>query len=438
MILSPLKVFLGTNRLTPPAQGLVYRFILLASLQTSLYLISSTFYVLYVLEYVGFLTLGVLLAISVVLQAILDYPSGVMGDWIGQRWILTISFAIYGLSYGLLIQANSFTDLLIIFVLVAFASSQESGALQSWFDNNFKVVSYEIDSEKNFYQEFFGKYQSIVGFLGANAIILGGFIATVLFREIVFLIQTIGMFITAGLCFTFIDNFPEVPKVERSYRNYINLAKEGIKFTLFTRHMAFLVISICLWNMIWHIWAKLILFPIYFGYTGSDAGAGILRFVGWISNSILAAKAAVWSKKLSLRRWVPRFNLIIIISFFGFFTILITSYPLENSITLIPIILLLCYLFIFSSLNNLFLILRQRLVFDLVPDSIRTSVYSLFPTLTLLIEAPFLVISGCMIEWYGFPTMLLLLMIIGIISSGSMYLSISALSSKENEKKQNK
>ena len=436
MILSPLKVFLGTNRLTPPAQGLVYRFILLASLQTSLYLISSTFYVLYVLEYVGFLTLGVLLAVSVVLQAVLDYPSGVMGDWIGQRWILTISFSIYGLSYGLLIQANSFTDLLIIFVLVAFASSQESGALQSWFDNNFKVVSNEIDSEQNFYQEFFGKYQSIVGFLGANAIILGGFIATVLFREIVFLIQTIGMFITAGLCFIFIDNFPEVPKVERSYRNYINLAKEGIKFTLFTRHMAFLVISICLWNMIWHIWAKLILFPIYFGYTGSDAGAGILRFVGWISNSILAAKAAVWSKKLSLRRWVPRFNLIIIISFFGFFTILITSYPLENSIKLIPIILLLCYLFIFLSLNNLFLILRQRLVFDLVPDSIRTSVYSLFPTLTLLIEAPFLVISGCMIEWYGFPTMLLLLMIIGIISSGSMYISIKAMSSCENGEKQ--
>ncbi|MFW9905610.1 MAG: hypothetical protein ACFFFH_14855 [Candidatus Thorarchaeota archaeon] len=435
MIVSPLKEFLGTNRLSPRAQGLVHRFILLASLQTSLYLISSTFYVLYVLEYVGFLTLGALLAVSVVLQAILDYPSGVMGDWIGQRWILTISFIGYGLSYGLLIQANSFMDLLLVYVLVAFANSQESGALQSWFDNNFKVVSNEIDSDQNFYQEFLGKYQSIVGFLGANVIIFGGFIATLLFREIVFLIQSVGMFIIAGLCFILVDNFSEVPRVERSYRNYINLAQEGIKFAFLTKHMAFLVISICLWNMIWQIWVKMILFPIYFGYTGSDAGAGILRFIGWISNSILAAKAGMWSIKLNFRRWVPRLNLIIIISFFGFFTLLVTFYPVENSFNVLPIILLFCYIFIFLSLNNLFLILRQRLVFDLVPNSIRTSVYSLFPTLTLLIEAPFLVISGSIIEWYGIPVVLLLLMIIGVISSGSMYVSITALSSEENGEK---
>ncbi|PWI49341.1 hypothetical protein CEE45_02060 [Candidatus Heimdallarchaeota archaeon B3_Heim] len=72
MILPSLKMFLGTDRLSPPAQGLVHRFILLASLQTGLYLISSTFYVLFVLEYVGFMTLGALLAVSILLQAILD------------------------------------------------------------------------------------------------------------------------------------------------------------------------------------------------------------------------------------------------------------------------------------------------------------------------------------------------------------------------------
>lgn len=430
MIFFSLKVFLGTDRLPLPAQGLVHKFILLASLQTSLYLISSTFYVLFVLEYVGFMTLGVLLTVSVLLQAILDYPSGVIGDWIGQRWILAISFTCYGLSYGFLAQANTFFDLLLVYVMAAFASSQESGAFQSWFDNNYKVVVNEKDSDQKFYQEFLGKKQSIVGFFGANAIILGGFIATIFFREIVFLIQSIGMFIIAGLCFIFIDNFPGVPKVERSYWNYINLFKEGIRFTFFTKHMAFLVISICLWNITWQIWVKMILFPIYFGYTGSDAGAGILRFVGWIGNSMLAAKAAIWSKEFTIRTWVPRLNLIIIITFFGFFTILIMLYPLENRFNIIPIILLLCYSFIFLGLNNLFLILRQRLVFDLVPDSIRTSVYSLIPTLTLLIGAPLLFISGCIIENYGFPVMLILLLIIGVISSGSMYLCICVLSSK--------
>ncbi|PWI49342.1 hypothetical protein CEE45_02065 [Candidatus Heimdallarchaeota archaeon B3_Heim] len=334
------------------------------------------------------------------------------------------------MSYGLLVQVNSSTDLLPVYVLVAFASSQESGALQSWFDNNYKVVVNEIDSDQKLYQEFLGKQQSIVAFVGVNAIILGGLIVTIFFREIFFLIQSIGMFVIAGLCFIFIDNFPGVPKVEKSYRNYINLAKEGIRFTFFTKYMVFLVISICLWNITWQIWVKMILFPIYFGYTGSDAGTGILRFIGWIGNSILAAKAAIWSKNFNFRRWGPRLNLIIIISFFGFFTILVMLYPLENPFNVIPIILLLCYVFIFLGLNNLFLILRQRLIFDLVPDSIRNSVYSLLPTLTLLVGVPFLFFSGDIIESYGFPVMLILLMIIGVISSGSMYLSISSLSTK--------
>ncbi|MFX1515941.1 MAG: MFS transporter [Promethearchaeota archaeon] len=435
MIFSPLKVFLGTDKLPIPARGLVCKFILLANLQASLYLISSTFYVLFVLEYVGFMSLGILLAVSVLLQAILDYPSGVIGDWIGQRWILAISFSSYGLSYGLLLQVNSFSDLLLVYILAAFANSQESGALQSWFDNNYKVIANEIDSGQKFYQEFLGKSQSIVGFLGAIAIIFGGFIATIFLREIVFLIQSIGMFIIAILCFILIDNLPEVPKVERAYRNYFNLAKEGIKFALFTKHMAFLVISICLWNITWQIWVKMILFPIYFGYTESDAGAGILRFIAWIGNSILAARAGIWSRKLCYRRWVPRLNLSIIVSFFGFFVTLIILYPLESSFNVIPIILLLCYSLIFLGLNNLFLILRQRLIFDLVPDSIRTSVYSLFPTLTLLIGAPLLFISGNIIENYGFPVMLVLLMIIGVLSSGSMYLSINTLPSDENGKR---
>jgi len=423
MIFSPLMVFLGTEKLPPLAQGLVQRFVLLISLQTSLYLISRTFYVLVIIDYVGFQTLGLFLAISALLQAILDYPSGVLGDWIGQRWVLTSAFLFYGLSYGLLFQADSLLEIFFVYVFSAIASSQESGALQSWFDNNYKITVDRVDSNREIYQEFQGKRQTIVGLIGAFTIVLGGFIATFLFRKIVFLVQSIGMFLTAALCLFFVTDSSGNFRLERSFRKYFHFLKEGVYFAFFTKYMFFLTISICLWNIIWQIWVEMMLFPIYFGYTGSDAGAGIIRFIGWIFNSILAGKAGIWSKKINPRNWVPRLNFVILFSFFGFFTLLLTVFPLENKFNIIPVSLILCYFFIFSAFLYIFLILRQRLILDLVPNSIRNSIYSLFPTLTLLLGAPLFVLSGSMIEHFDISFALTFLIIIGIISSSSMYLS---------------
>jgi hypothetical protein len=78
-------IFFGVDKLPPLAQNLIYRFVLLISLHTCLYLLSRTFYVLLVVDYIGFQALGFFLAISVLIQALLDYPSGVLGDRIGQR-----------------------------------------------------------------------------------------------------------------------------------------------------------------------------------------------------------------------------------------------------------------------------------------------------------------------------------------------------------------
>jgi MFS family permease len=423
MSFSPLMVFLGTDELPPLAQGLIQRFVLLISLQTSLYLISRTFYVLVIIDYVGFQTLGLFLAVSALLQAILDYPSGVLGDWIGQRWVLTSAFLFYGLSYGLLFQADSLLEIFFVYVFSAIASSQESGALQSWFDNNYKITVDRADSNRDVYQEFQGKYRSIIGFIGAFTIVLGGFIATLLFRKIVFMVQAVGMFFTAALCLFFVTDFSENIRPKRSFSKYFHILKEGIYFGFFTKYMFFLTISICLWNIIWQIWVEMMLFPIYFGYSGSDAGAGIIRFIGWIGHSIFAGKAGMWSKKLNTRKWVPRLNFIILFSFFGYFALLLTIFPLENKFNIIPVSLILCYFFVFLALNNIFLILRQRLIFDLVPNSIRNSIYSLFPTLTLLIGIPLFIASGSIIEYFGISFALTFLLIIGFLSSSSIYIS---------------
>ncbi|MFX0065875.1 MAG: hypothetical protein ACFFC7_27190 [Candidatus Hermodarchaeota archaeon] len=154
-----LSTFLGTENLPLPAQGVVQKFFLFANFSNLLLMFSSTFYVLFILDKVGYQALGTFLALSFVVQASLDYPSGALGDWIGHKWILTASYICYGLAYGILVFADSFWDLLLVYLLGGLARSQESGALQSWFDNNYKISVTVSDPNREIYQVFHGKFR---------------------------------------------------------------------------------------------------------------------------------------------------------------------------------------------------------------------------------------------------------------------------------------
>ncbi|MFX0067149.1 MAG: hypothetical protein ACFFC7_33885, partial [Candidatus Hermodarchaeota archaeon] len=245
-------------------------------------MISSTFYVLFVLDNVGYEAFGLLLAVSFVLQAVLDYPSGVLGDWLGQRWILAIAYVTYGLSYLVLMVATTFEYLLLVYLLGAIAGSQLSGALQAWFDNNYKVCAEEVDPKREIYRVYLGKSNTILGLLGACIFIIGGLFATLIAREAVFLFQSIGMFVLTGLSIVFIKDFKGIVKPKKSMKNYFKLLGEGLHFSFSSRYMIFLIGSICVSSALWSIWGQMILLPMYYGYTGSDMGASLFRFAAWI------------------------------------------------------------------------------------------------------------------------------------------------------------
>ncbi|MFW9991728.1 MAG: hypothetical protein ACFFD4_06685 [Candidatus Odinarchaeota archaeon] len=56
------------------------------------FMLSSTFQVLYTIDHLGFALASVTVAIMFLVQLVTDYPSGSLGDLIGQRWVMTISF----------------------------------------------------------------------------------------------------------------------------------------------------------------------------------------------------------------------------------------------------------------------------------------------------------------------------------------------------------
>ncbi|MFX1254622.1 MAG: hypothetical protein ACFFCZ_23625 [Promethearchaeota archaeon] len=418
-----LSTFLGTENLPPSAQGVVQKFFLFANFSNILLMFSSTFYVLFILDKVDYQVLGTFLALSYVVQASLDYPSGALGDWIGHKWVLTVSYVSYGLAYGILVFADSFLELLIVYLLGGFARSQESGALQSWFDNNYKVSATVSDPNREVYQVFHGKFRLVFRSSGAIIFVLGGIIATVFFRETVFVIQSLGMFLFAGLCLMFVNNLPGLSKPKKSLKNYFKILGEGVFFSFSSKYMSFFVISTCIASAAWAIWGQMILFPLYFGYTGSDTGAAVFRFMIWFLSSLSAAKAGEWSKKLKLTKWLPSLDVLNKAIFFGFSAIIIFIFPLENRLNLIAVSLVISFFVFRGTINHMYEVLRQRLSLDMIPDAYRNSVYSLLPTLSLIASIPAVLIAGTLIEVLEIPLTLVILTLVGIISSVFLYLS---------------
>lgn len=388
-----------------------------------IFFVSGTFYVLFIIDKVGYAELGILAGFSFLVQAILDYPSGSLGDWIGQRWILAISFFTYGLSYLLLVIAKNFSDLLIVYLLAAFAASQESGALQSWFDKNYKFAAKEVDIDRRIYQLFQGKITMLLGLLWAAAILVGGILATYFFRETVFAVQSIGMFFLSFASFIFVKDLPGYKKPAASLKQYFHIFIKGLEFTFTKNYIFFFVVAICISSALWAVWGNMILFPLYFGYTGNDLGAGIFRFLAWVGAAITASKAAQVATRLNERKWIPRLELLMMLGYFGFFGLLITIFPLNNEFNISGIILTIVAMFILDMGINAADNLRKKLFLDLIPDEIRNSIYSLIPTLALIVSAPVVTIAGGIVETGGFPQTLAALAGISTISAFFFFIS---------------
>ena len=63
------------------------------------------------------------------------------------------------------------------------------------------------------------------------------------------------------------------------------------------------------------------------------------------------------------------------------------------------------------------LFLTQRVMLDVVPNKIRNSVYSLQPTLTLILAIPFVVLFGWLLPLSGFPLTFSLMSLVALVGT---------------------
>ena len=136
--LGRIKKYFGLEGARPAVVKLVTKFTTLSLLMQASVAISTTFYLIFVAEalgddsfIVGMTYVGVLVVVQMAVQTLFDYPTGVIGDWIGQHYILTTAFATYAVAFflvSLVTSTSPFWIFILIYSLMGFAGSQQSGA----------------------------------------------------------------------------------------------------------------------------------------------------------------------------------------------------------------------------------------------------------------------------------------------------------------------
>ncbi len=422
-----LYTFLGVTELPDRAKKLILKLIMSTTILNFFWFLSSAFFTLFVIDSVGIEHLGFLIAISYILQAVFDYPSGTVGDWIGQRWILFTGFFLEAIAYITLFLADSFFILLIAYMIRAIAASQQSGALNTWFDNNYKLLATDTDPQRKIYKFFIGRWTTISNIVPGVAAAFGGILATTYFRQLVFLIQAIGL---ASLAFVFliiIKDFWGINRPKRSIKNYFTLLGEGIRFAFFSKFMFLFLLGLSLSNTVIIIWVDLMLFPVYFGYTGSDGGVGLFRLVVLLLGTLSIFLASKFAINMELS-WIPRLTVLDTVIFYWGVAVITTLFPPTQNTFIPPAFLtFITFYTIIYFFHGLKLILNQRFLLDSIPDHNRNSIYSLIPTLILLISSPVAIIGGILIKNLGISVTAFLLGSTGIIPVFLFYVALRSI-----------
>jgi hypothetical protein len=333
-----------------------------------------------------------------------------------------------------------FLYLVLIYVLTGLAQSQQSGAFGAWFDNNYRVAM-PGDTDRKQYGVFWGRMGMMMQIVATASLIPGSILAVVLSRPWVFQFQGVLAVLLAFITFFLIRDFPEVEAQREARPNmgeYIGILKGGVSFLYEHRYVRYIAIGSMLATSSIMVWGNLILFPMYYMYLITDVAVASFRTLLFTPGIFAQERSGIWSRRFEPKKWIPRFRLIQtcgFVFFWVFATIMFlfppvdassanifTIYwpftgiellvlPLEN---ILPIALIFSTFVLTSFFGGFAEILTQRVLLDVIPNKIRNSMYSLFPTIATLFAIPQIGLFGWLLTIIGFP---LTLMSCGVVSA---------------------
>ncbi len=428
--------FFGLTDPTPRAETLAKTMYTMMPLAAFTLQLSSTFFMINLAEIIGggsyisgIPLIGLLIVLQMTIQIVLDYPTGAIGDWIGQRYIVTSAFLCFACAFVFMSAINATNIILVavlVYVMMGIGHSQLSGAFSAWFDNNYRVAMPE-DTERRQYGVFMGKINMLFSLIGTLALIPGSIMAVILGRAAVFQLQAILCVLVAASSLKVLNDFPEVSanrEQRPSMKQYSKILHDGISYIFASRYLKYILLGTTLATSVQIIWGELLLFPMYFSYLGSEVPVSSYRTVLFIIFVITAERASAFSRRMDAEKWLTHSALLGGSGFVFYMAFALIMYLLPPtsdgyviitlpllgleigrvySASVLPVVLILVVFTLTGGFGILFGIFLQRLVIDVIPNRIRNSTYSLSPTLTTIITIPQIALFGWMIPNMGFP-----------------------------------
>jgi MFS family permease len=405
--------------------------------------ISTTFWMIYIAEslgngdyFAGLTFVGLLVVLQQGIQTLLDYPTGAIGDWIGQRYVISSALLCYAAAFYLssMIIKNTPAPLwmyIAIYVLFGIGASQESGAFNAWFDNNYRVAM-PHDKDRKQYGVFQGRLGMVWQVSSTVVLLPGSWLAYFYGETWVFGLQAIFAVLLSIAVFRLVRDLPGVRDEDErpNLQEYGTLLKEGFKFLWSDRFITLLIMGEVVMFSIGPVWWNLMLFPLYFSLLVTQVAVSAFRTLVFVPQAIANERSGVLAKRFDPTKWIPRFR---VLQFMGvvfylalaaivhflptipagtdpttveFLTVFIpfTNLPLiEIPVeTVVPVLLLFLVFVALNMFGAIAGILTQRVMLDVIPNRIRNSMYSLQPTLVMLISMPLIAFYGWLIPLSGF------------------------------------
>lgn len=281
------------------------------------FVMSTTFYLIFVADALGggdyiagLPVVATLVVIQMAIQLALDYPTGSIGDWIGQRYVMasaTICYAVAFWPASLVTELTPFWLLVVIYAMQGLGNSQMSGAFNTWFDNNYRVAM-PGDSDRKQYGLFLGRVGGVMQVVSTAALIPGSILAAVFGRAWVFQLHVVLALVLTVLGLRFIKDFPEVQAARQerpTVSRYTKILKDGLGYLWSEPFIKYVVIGSMLAASSIMMWGNLILFQVYFLYLITDAAVASFRTLLFIPGIAAQERSGVWSRRFEAKKRIP-------------------------------------------------------------------------------------------------------------------------------------
>ena len=417
---------------------LIYKLVIITGLSTYTIYFTNTFFILYVIKYVGFYYSSQLLILSFLVQLVTDFPTATLADKIGHKWVLFTAVITYGAGLVLGVFITTLESFIIMNILLGFGTGQESGTVQSWYDNSYKELSKKEKNETlttSLYRMVQGRSNTITNIAVMLAFSSGGIVAFYISRKVAIVIEALLLFLI-GIISLIWMNKVKITNIEAKSTSYSILIKKTLQTVSSSKRNFIFFCAYTFRYSALTIWGMFIGLQVYYAYGTNDFIVGVFRTGIYFLTIPLSIIVTNISKKLAIKGWIWKSSLVMTLFYSIVLGELLLSPP-KNDFQAISLFIIFIALIISNNFHLLLEIFSANIFYEIVPSENRNSVYSFVPTIGTIVTAFFLLITGQLALLFSTDEVVITMLLLVIVSccSSLFFFTFAITKPKNNETK---